>query len=170
MTYALLFIAGWLAGLLAEYLLHYLMHARPLAFHIHHHKEFFIESPRQVALNTIEIDMNLAFFGDILAVATVLMPFVGWQPVLLIWGGAFWHLVIVYEACHGLIHYDAWLPRFLTHSRMYRWWKACHFEHHSHTPTKNYCITCPVLDWLFGTYAAPRKEYVESAQPAAPQR
>jgi len=155
MFYAGIFLAGWFAGLLGEYLLHHVMHAQPLMFHIHHHKEFFTEEPKQIAKNTIEIDMNLWFFADLLVVAAPLALVVGWEPLLLVWGGAFWHLVIVYEGCHALIHYDAILPKFVSQSRLFRWWKGCHFEHHQSSPTKNYCITCPLVDWVFRTYKRP---------------
>jgi hypothetical protein len=157
----LLFLAGWFVGVLAEYFLHWLMHARPLHFHLHHHKEFFVLAPREVAHNTLDIRMNLKFFAALLILASPLMWLWGWGPVLCAWGGAFWHLVFFYEGCHGLIHYDAFLPRFVRGARPYRWWKGCHFEHHTHSPTGNYCITFPMLDWCFGTYIHPRKDYSE---------
>ena len=156
-----IFFAGWAVGLFSEWLLHWVMHARPLHFHLHHHKEFFKLDGRQVALNTIDPRLDLKFFALLLLLATPLMYFFGWLPVFLFWAGAFWHIVILYELCHALIHYDAFLPSFIKHSRPYRWWKGCHFEHHTHSPTRNYCITFPVLDWIMGTYVHPRKEYVD---------
>ena len=82
-----------------------------------------------------------------------------WAPVVAFWAGNFWQVVVVYELCHALIHHDAWAPKVLTGSRLYRWWKGCHFEHHFHTPARNFSVTCPLLDVLFGTYVAPRAQY-----------
>jgi hypothetical protein len=158
-TAALLFSAGWLLGLLTEYVLHYAMHARPMHFHLHHHKEFFYLPARNVAINTADPRMNIKYF---LILGVVLLPLaykVGWLPVLLFWSGMFWHLVIVYELAHALLHYDDLLPRFLRRARIYRWWKGCHFEHHYHSPTGNYCVTFPILDVFFRSYIHPREDY-----------
>ena len=158
-TYAGIAAAGWAAGVFLEWLLHWIMHRWSLGFHLAHHKEFFQIEPRQVALNTIDPRLDLKFFALALVALTPLMYWTGWIPVLLFWGGVFWHVVIVYELCHALIHYDRWLPEFFTRARPYRWWKRCHLEHHYHSPVGNYCITFPVLDWVLGTYVAPREGY-----------
>jgi hypothetical protein len=158
-TGALLFGSGWIAGLLVEYVFHYIMHWKPLHFHLHHHKEFFYLPARTVALNTADPRMDLKYAAILFTLTSPLMLLVGWLPVVLVWGGMFWHLVILYETSHALLHYDALLPNFLRRARLYRWWKGCHFEHHYHSPTGNYCVTFPVLDWIFGSYIHPREDY-----------
>lgn len=155
----LIFLAGWGSGIFLEWVLHWIMHRFALGFHLHHHREFFHLEPRRVALNTIDPRLDIWFFLGALVLASPLMFWVGWAPVLAFWAGNFWQVVIVYELCHALIHHDVWVPRLVTSSWPYRWWKGCHFEHHFHTPAKNFSVTCPWLDWLFGTYAAPRKQY-----------
>ena len=164
-TLGALFLAGWLAGLFLEYLLHWNMHRFALRFHIGHHREFFHLESRQVALNTIDPRLDIWFFLGALALASPLMFLWGWAAVLCVWGGAFWHVVLVYEACHALMHHDAWTPALFHNSRAYRWWKGCHFEHHFHAPTGNYCVTFPLLDKLFGTYVAPRPAYTPLPHP-----
>ncbi|HYG74264.1 MAG TPA: sterol desaturase family protein [Planctomycetota bacterium] len=154
---ALIFFAGWSAGVVGEYTFHWVMHRYSLRFHINHHKEFFVLPGRQVAVNDLDVRMNVKFFLLFLLLLSPLMYFWGWLPVLLFWCGAFWHLVIVYEGCHAVMHYEQWLPAFVRRSRLFQWWKGCHFEHHRSSPTGNYCVTFPVLDFFFGTYVHPRQ-------------
>ncbi len=160
-----LFLAGWVAGVFLESLLHWIMHRFALRFHIGHHREFFHLEPRRVALNTIDPRLDIWFFLGALVLASPLMILWGWAPVLCVWGGAFWHVVLVYEACHALMHYDAWLPEIFRKSSAYRWWKGCHYEHHFHAPTGNFSVTFPLLDKLLGTYVPPRKNYTPLPHP-----
>src|SRR5687768_18061075 len=51
-----------------------------------------------------------------------------------------------------LFPYTTLFRSFLRRSRFYLWWKGCHYEHHRHSPTGNYCVTFPVIDWVLGTY------------------
>jgi sterol desaturase/sphingolipid hydroxylase (fatty acid hydroxylase superfamily) len=155
---AVYFFAGWAVGLVFEYVLHVLMHRRSLKFHLHHHHEFFELEPRQVALNDISPKLNIIFLAALLAVFSPLMLLTGVAPVLLAWAGIFWHIIFVYEACHALIHYDALLPRIVKNRSVYRWWRGCHIQHHSHSPTGNFSVTFPVLDWIVGTYVRPSAE------------
>ena len=165
MEAALLFLAGWALGVPLEWFLHWLMHRFSMGFHIGHHREFFHEPPRTVAKRTIDPRLDIWFFLAALALASPSMHWLGWAPVLSVWGWAFWQVVVVYELCHALLHYDAFAPAWFRHWGMYRWWKGCHFEHHFHEPARNFSITCPWLDVLFGTYAQPRAEYPELPHP-----
>lgn len=153
------FLGGWLAGVFLEYLLHWIMHRFALGFHIGHHREFFHLDEKTVARRTADPRMDIVFFLGVLGAASPLMLLWGWVPVLGAWGGAFWHVVIVYEVCHALMHYEALLPGFVRNARLFKWWKGCHYEHHFHSPAGNYCVTFPVLDWVLGTYVAPRERY-----------
>jgi len=162
---ALIFLSGWAIGVPVEWLLHWLMHRFSLGFHIGHHREFFHLEPQVVARHTIDPRLDIWFFLGALALASPLMFWLGWAPVLCCWGGIFWHVVIVYELCHALIHYDMFAPRFFREARLYRWWKGCHFEHHFHEPARNFSVTCPWLDVLLGTYAAPRGAYTALPHP-----
>jgi sterol desaturase/sphingolipid hydroxylase (fatty acid hydroxylase superfamily) len=164
LLYPLFFLAGWAAGLFGEYVLHWSMHRFSLRFHIEHHHEFFRLPEMDVALNTIDTRMNIRYFLLLLLVSAPLMLLVGWQPVALVWAGAFWHLTLVYEIVHALFHYEHGLPRSIRCSRLFIWWKGCHAEHHRNSPTGNYCVTCPLLDMLFGSYVRPRAES-ETAAP-----
>jgi sterol desaturase/sphingolipid hydroxylase (fatty acid hydroxylase superfamily) len=125
---------------------------------MNHHRDFFVLPGREVAIKDLSPNLNIKFFAALLVVLSPLMLLWGWQPVVAAWAGAFWHLLAVYEACHAIMHYDAWLPRFLRDSRLYRWWKGCHFAHHRHSPTGNYCVTFPIIDWCMGTYVRPKAE------------
>ncbi|MBE7467481.1 MAG: sterol desaturase family protein [Planctomycetes bacterium] len=165
MNAAACFLGGWAAGVLLEYLLHWIMHRRSLGFHLHHHREFFHLPPKRVALNTLDPRLDLVFFAGVLAALAPLMFVWTWWLVVLFWAGMLWHVVLVYEACHALMHHDAWLPAFWRESRGYRWWKGCHFEHHFHAPAGNYSVTCPWLDWIFGTYVRPRAAYPPRPHP-----
>jgi len=151
-----LFFGGWGAGVLGEYLFHWIMHRWSLRFHLNHHKQFFTLPPREVAVRDLDPRLGIQFFAALLVVLSPGMYYWGWLPVLCFWGGAFWHLIIVYEACHAVMHYENWLPGFVRASRLFQWWKGCHFEHHRHAPTGNYCVTFPAIDYILGTYVPPR--------------
>lgn len=157
-TLPILFAGGWASGVLGEYLFHWIMHRRSLRFHLNHHQDFFKLPPREVAVKDLDPRLNIRFFIIALAAVSPLMLWWGWRPVLTFWGGAFWHLVVVYELCHAVMHYDAWLPVLVRERSIYKWWKGCHFEHHRHSPTGNYCVTFPVIDWFLGTYVHPSPE------------
>ncbi|MCZ7649567.1 MAG: sterol desaturase family protein [Planctomycetota bacterium] len=159
------FFSGWLAGIFLEYALHWIMHRFALGFHIGHHREFFHLPPRAVAVRTLDPRLDLLFFAAVLAVCSPLMLVWPWWAVTLVWAGALWHVVFVYEACHALMHHEAWLPKVLRESRAFRWWRGCHFEHHFHAPAANFSVTCPWLDILFRTYAPPRPSYAELPHP-----
>jgi sterol desaturase/sphingolipid hydroxylase (fatty acid hydroxylase superfamily) len=150
------FCSGWLLGVVLEYILHIVMHRASLRFHLHHHHDFFSLEARDVALKDLSPRLNVLFLLGLLALASPLMLRFGVMPVLVVWGGVVWHILIVYEACHALIHYDVLIPGFIKRSRPYIWWRACHIQHHRHSPAGNFCVTCPVLDWIFGTYVRPQ--------------
>ncbi len=150
------FGSGWAIGLVLEYFLHIIMHRRSLAFHIHHHHDFFNLPAREVAIKDLSPRLNVVFLLGLLLVAAPLMYWLGWKPVVVGWAGVVWHILIVYEACHALIHYDAIIPELIERRGAYQWWRACHVEHHRHSPAGNYCVSFPVLDVLFGTYIRPK--------------
>jgi hypothetical protein len=158
----ILFLAGVLAGLIFEWWYHWLMHDRPLLFHAKHHKEFYRLPQPVVAHNTRDLPALLFQSGLALLIITPLMPFLGVVPVLTVYAGAIWHLLVVYQVVHSLLHDDTVLPGWIRHSRLFKWWKGCHYAHHFHhyhNPTGNFSVTCPLLDWLFGTYLHPRPSY-----------
>ncbi len=152
----LYFFAGWGLGLALEYSLHVVMHWRSLKFHLRHHHDYFKLEPREVALNDLSPRLNVIFLAGLLLAASPLMLVVGVYPIMLAWAGTSWHILFVYEACHALIHYDKVLPEIITYRSAYRWWRGCHLEHHRHAPTGNFSVTCPVIDWVFGTYVHPK--------------
>ena len=155
MKLLVIFLGGWLGGMLAEYTYHWYMHHKPLMFHIRHHREFFHLSPPEIARNSRNLNFDFRYAALLLISLSPLTFFWGWQPILFFWIGAFWHLVILYESSHSIIHDDSWIPRFIVRSSLYKWWKGCHFVHHQHSPTGNYCVTFPLLDWFLGTYVHP---------------
>ena len=151
----LCFLSGWLAGMLFEYTYHWYMHKVPLKFHIEHHHDFFKMPPDEVAMRSRNLWFDFTYAALLLVSLSPLVYFWGVAPVLTFWAAVFFHLVILYECSHSILHYDVWLPHVLTGSRLYRWWKGCHFAHHHHSPTGNYCVTFPVLDWFLGSYVHP---------------
>jgi hypothetical protein len=159
------FMSGWGFGFLLEYLLHWIMHRFTLGFHIFHHREFFHESPRTVALHTLDPRLDIKFFLLGLAVISGLTFWFDWCQVLLFWLGSFVHIVLFYELCHALIHHPIMLPRWILKNRLFNWWRGCHLEHHFHAPLKNYSVTLPLLDLLWGSYAPPRSDYPELPHP-----
>ncbi len=157
-----LFLTGVLVGLIAEYAYHWLMHDQPLLFHSRHHKEFFRLPPAVVAHNTRDLSALLLQAGLVLLAIAPLMLFLGVWPVLSVYAGAMWHLLFDYQVAHALIHDDTVLPGFIRNSRVFQWWRGCHFAHHFHhyhNPSGNFSVTCPLLDWLLGTYLPPRQHY-----------
>ena len=149
------FFAGWLAGVLFEYTYHWYMHKVPLMFHIEHHHDFFKFPPNEVAVRARNLWFDFKYAVILLASLLPLTYFWGFAPVLTFFAAVFFHLVILYESSHSILHYDSWLPNFLTQSRLYKWWKGCHYAHHHHSPTGNYCVTFPVMDWFLGSYISP---------------
>lgn len=155
---AICFCAGAAFGIVAEYMLHWLMHRwTSLGFHIGHHKEYFRMGARETADRALHPRFDVFFFSLILGIVSPLLWWSFW-PVLFFWMGTLFHIVVVYEGTHWMLHYDAWLPAAIRNSKRYRWWKACHHAHHRHSPAGNYCVTYPQLDWMLGTYVKPKDE------------
>ncbi|MBX9724024.1 MAG: hypothetical protein K2X81_21640, partial [Candidatus Obscuribacterales bacterium] len=46
------------------------------------------------------------------------------------------------------------------HSRLCLWLARNHFMHHAY-PRVNFCIVCPLADWIMGTYKAPQAKDIE---------
>ena len=170
MRLLIMFCSGWLIGMLAEYTYHWVMHRVPLLFHIRHHREFFHLQPVEVAVRARNLDFDFRYAALLMLALSPFIFWWGWAPVFLFWTGVFWHLVILYECSHSIIHYDDWLPRWVCRSRIYRWWKGCHFAHHFHSPTGNYSVTFPPLDWVLGTYVHPQPTYPPLPHPGVKPR
>lgn len=153
------FLLGWGAGILGEYWYHWLMHKVPLLFHIRHHVEYFELSDAETARKARSLGWDMVYAALVFIVLSPAMLLVGVYPVLAFYCGAFFHLVIIYESAHSIIHDDSWLPRFIKNARGYVWWRGCHHAHHLNRPRGNFCVTCPLVDRLFGTYRGSRKQF-----------
>ncbi len=159
MIYVLTVLCGCILGVLVEYFLHLAIHAFNNKMHADHHKEFFAHEPKQVATNAHPLKEYLLYAVIVFAVLSPLMFLMGWALYLAFYAGIFFHLMVVYQICHYLFHYDDALPDWLRRSRLFKWWRASHMEHHWHKPRRNYCVSFPLVDMIFGTYVWPRGNY-----------
>jgi len=60
-------------------------------------------------------------------------------------GGAFTYMM--YDAMHYTFHHgeSVWMPAYV------RWMKSRHMDHHYKNENKNFGVTCPLWDYVFGT-------------------
>ncbi|MBX9694102.1 MAG: sterol desaturase family protein [Cyanobacteria bacterium] len=159
MVIALTILAGLVAGLFFEYGLHRVYHSHSIGTHKEHHNDFFILEALATAKRAHPL---LEYSKYALIVFLCLLPLsllIGWKYYLIFYAGMVFHLMVIYQAAHFIFHYDRYLPKFVTESRLYIWWRLCHIEHHWHSPRKNYSVSCPFIDMLFGTYVKPRDTY-----------
>lgn len=159
MVIVLTVLAGMVAGLFFEYFLHRVYHSHNIGTHKEHHSDFFVLEP----LNTAKRAHPLLEYSKYALVVFVALSWLallmGVKLYLIFYAGMVFHLMVIYQAVHFLFHYDRYLPRFLVESRPYIWWRLCHIEHHWHSPRKNFSVSCPLIDMLFGTYVKPRNVY-----------
>ncbi len=155
----LILLSGMLTGVLAEYLLHTSFHKLYFGTHKEHHRDFFLLEPSVVARESHPL-LEYSIYS--LIVFVLISPgilLVGWINFLIFYAGLFFHLMVVYQCVHYLFHADKGLPAVIQECRWYRWWRLCHIEHHWHSPRRNFSVTFPFLDMLFGTYVRPGTSY-----------
>jgi sterol desaturase/sphingolipid hydroxylase (fatty acid hydroxylase superfamily) len=136
----LLFPTGMFLWTLAEYLMHrFAMHelrGRGLASreHLRHHAD----------RDSILEKWPVAWSGIVAVGVCGLRPLGGWVLTCgWITGYA------VYDLLHWRAHRRA--PR----NAYGRWLRMSHFHHHFHAPMRNFGVTSPLWDKVFGTYEAP---------------
>ena len=156
-----LFLCGWAMGIVVEWAYHRVMRDRSFDYHVQHHKDFFHLEGNLVARMARCLVVNFRYAGYVLIAVSPLMLVFGWLPILLLYGGAMWHLLVFYQVCHAVIHDDRYVPALVKERALYKWWRGCHLEHHFYSPRKNYCVTNPVLDMFLGTYQVPRASFPE---------
>lgn len=147
-------LGGYVFWTLTEYWLHRLVFHLPVvgpktkraAFLIHgvHHDHPYDESrlvmPAGASLGLCALTY-LAFRG-------VLGPSAMWAPL-----AGFVLGYVIYDELHWYLH--AGRPK----SRLGRWFRRQHYLHHFKAPATRFGVSCPWLDYAFGTAdARPRKE------------
>jgi sterol desaturase/sphingolipid hydroxylase (fatty acid hydroxylase superfamily) len=136
----LVFLGGVALWTLGEYLMHrFAMHelrGRGLASreHLRHHAD----------RDSILEKWPVAWTGVIAVGVFALRPIGGWA-LGLGWIAGYG----IYDTLHWRAHRRA--PR----NAYGRWVRMSHFHHHFHAPMRNFGVTSPVWDRLFGTYQRP---------------
>ena len=142
------FVAGTLVWSFSEYVLHRWFHTARgsnLASqeHLAHHAR------RQYLVNALSW---LAWAG-VLLVGLVGLPLLAWVVLPLPWAvalGVGWVVAYFgYEFVHAANH--LWAPR----TAYGRWARRSHFHHHFGAPLRNFGVTSPFWDKVFGTYDGP---------------
>lgn len=159
MSFLALFIGGAMFGMLVEYGIHRFLHAFNIRAHSNHHKDFFQMEPSAVAKRSHPLVEYSIYAAVVLVLLSPLILVLGWAGYAALYGGIFFHLMVIYQISHFTLHDDSFLPQFVRDWKWYHWWRSCHTEHHWHIPRKNLCVTCPFVDMLFGTYMKPRGVY-----------
>ncbi|MBX9671430.1 MAG: sterol desaturase family protein [Candidatus Obscuribacterales bacterium] len=152
-------LAGWVGGLLFEYFLHRLYHSHNIGTHKEHHTDYFFLEPLETAKRAHPLWEYTKYALIVLICLMPLAALIGWKYYFIFYAGMVFHLMVIYQAVHFLFHYDKHLPQSVTSSEWYIWWRLCHIEHHWHSSRKNYSVSCPFIDMLFGTYEKPRPSY-----------
>jgi sterol desaturase/sphingolipid hydroxylase (fatty acid hydroxylase superfamily) len=135
-----LVLMGAVGWTLAEYLMHrFAMHelrGRGLASreHLRHHAD----------RDSILEKWPIAWAGVIVVAVFLLRPLGGWALAFGYVGG-----YGTYDMLHWRAHRRA--PR----NAYGRWVRMSHFHHHFHAPMRNFGVTSPFWDKVFGTYEAP---------------
>ncbi|HEY4104649.1 MAG TPA: sterol desaturase family protein [Polyangiaceae bacterium] len=149
---ALNVFGGYLLWTLTEYWLHRLVFHLPVigpkteraAFLIHgvHHDYPYDESrlvmPAGASLSMCAI--TLLIFRATLGTAAMWAPLAGFVLGY-----------VIYDEVHWYLH--AGKPT----SRFGRWFRRQHFLHHFKEPSSRFGVSCPWLDYAFGSAAAPRR-------------
>jgi hypothetical protein len=144
-----LFVAGWLVWTLTEYLLHrFVFHLtaveRKLPFFIVHgyHHEFPHDGMRLVAPFFASWSGAAIFFVLYLL---ILGSEMAW-PLIAGTGAGY----AAYDSIHYYIHHAK--PR----SRIWRWMKVYHYQHHFQNPDAHFGISNPLWDFVFRTTGSAR--------------
>lgn len=152
---------GYLAWTLFEYWLHRLVFHLPvvgpkterIAFLIHGvHHEYPWDETRLVMPTFASLGFCVVtFLGFRAALGAEAMygPFAGFVLGY-----------VIYDETHWYVH--AHTPT----SRFGRWLRREHFLHHFREPTSRFGVSCPWLDYLFGTRGTPHRREVEVTETA----
>jgi len=58
---------------------------------------------------------------------------------------------LFYDTMHYYFHHESIIPKIPVIGRYFNYMKSRHLDHHYKNPNKNYGVTNPVGDWIFGT-------------------
>jgi sterol desaturase/sphingolipid hydroxylase (fatty acid hydroxylase superfamily) len=151
-----LLAAGYVLWNFAEYVLHRaIFHWRPrgkrmrrIYYYVHEHHHRYQEWDRLLAPPL----MSLPIFVLVLAALylTIAMPF-GLGPMSIVFGG-FGIGYLIYDYTHLYIHFAK--PK----TRLGRFLRKCHLQHHFARPDRWFGISCPWIDYLMGTHVARGEE------------
>lgn len=152
---------GYVAWTLAEYWLHRTVFHLPVvgpktarvAFLVHgvHH-----ESPSDESRLVMPAGASLALCGLTYAVFRSLLGATMWAPF-----AGFVLGYVIYDELHWYLH--AGRPR----SRFARWLRREHMLHHFKDPASRFGVSCPWLDYLFGSRSSERaRARPQAAEPA----
>ncbi len=143
-------LAGYITWTVAEYWLHRTLFHLPvvgpksarLAFLLHgvHH-----DSPWDETRLVMPAGSSLTWCALTLAAFRALFGVHMWAPL-----AGFVLGYVVYDELHWYVH--AGRPS----SRLGRWLRREHLLHHFKDPTTRFGVSCPWLDYVFGTRGAPR--------------
>lgn len=138
-------VAGAVAWTFSEYAFHRWFHVGRFGTfarrtHLAHHAR------RDYLVNSV----SLLTWGSVLLVGLAALPLLLWSlvpgPVALAFGAAWAAAYFVYEWIHAADHLRP--PR----NAYGRWTRRSHFHHHFEAPLRNFGVTSPVWDLVFGTY------------------
>ena len=138
-------IAGGVGWTFSEYAFHRWFHvARDGNFacriHLAHHAR------QEYQVNSVSVLM----WGAVLFVGLAVLPLLLWcavpGAVALAFGIAWATAYFVYEWIHAVDHLRP--PR----NAYGRWTRRTHFHHHFEAPLRNFGVTTPIWDLVFGTY------------------
>lgn len=145
---------GWLLGgyafwTLSEYLIHrFLFHFHPrnprlqeMFYYIHEHHHRYQEKDRLLAPPLLSVTFMLVFLALFYATIGTTM---GAGPML-VFSAGFGLGYLAYDYTHYYIHFARPASR---HGRFLR---RCHLQHHFARPDRWFCVSCPWVDFLFGT-------------------
>ncbi|MGA2835532.1 MAG: sterol desaturase family protein [Acidimicrobiales bacterium] len=142
------FVGGMVLWTLSEYVLHRWFHiarGSNLASkeHLEHHAR------RRYLVNAL----SWLSWAGVLVVGLVAIPLVAWTvlpvPRAVALGAGWVTAYFAYEFIHAADH--LWAPR----TAYGRWARRSHFHHHFGAPLRNYGVTSPFWDKVFGTYERP---------------
>lgn len=142
-------LAGYGYWLVFEYVAHrWLFHFRPpgkwlrkLYYYVHEHHHRYQERDRLMAPPLMSVSIASTMY--VIAFAT-LGDWLGLHRVLVLLFG-FTSGYLLYDYIHYYTHFAR--PR----TKLGRFVRRCHLEHHFKSPDRWFCISFPWLDYLFGT-------------------
>ena len=154
--------AGFALGILlwsfAEYTLHrFMFHYEPrdgwqekvvFLFHGIHHAQPQCKT-RLVMPPVVSVPMAFVFYWLFYAVAGVLLGAPQWVHPLV---SGFIIGYLAYDLTHYATHH------FPMHSRVMKFLKRHHMQHHYKTPDQRFGVSSPLWDWVFGTLPTERQD------------